>query len=256
MTMLRLKDDMQKDELAPIQQPASGAMTPMEMLSRALERNADIGVLEKLMDLQERWQAGQARKAFDAAIASAKAEIKPVKKTTRVFYHSKDKDKGPTDYHHETMADIAREVDPVLAKYGLSYRFRTKQAEGNVCVTTILSHRDGHCEETMLMAAPDSSGGKNGIQAIGSAITYLQRYGVKAALGLAAAPDDDGRKADAPRTISEQQVDELIALADDTNADKVKICKWLKVDSIADIAAADFQKAKNALQQRRQQSVE
>ena len=71
-------------------------------------------------------------------------------------------------------------------------------------VTCRITHRDGHYEETSLFGPVDGSGNKNPIQAIGSAVTYLQRYTLKAAVGIAASQDDDaqeaGRKADpAPR---------------------------------------------------------
>jgi hypothetical protein len=55
-------------------------------------------------------------------------------------------------------------------------------------------------EETTLPGMPDLSGNKNPIQAIGSAVTYLQRYTLKAALGLTVSKeeDDDARSADTP----------------------------------------------------------
>ena len=61
-----------------VQTAAPRSITPMEMLSRAIEGGAGIEVLEKLMDLQERWEARQARRAFDEAVAAAKSEIKPI----------------------------------------------------------------------------------------------------------------------------------------------------------------------------------
>ena len=45
------------------------------------------------------------------------------------------------------------------------------------------------------MGGADQSGSKNGFQAIGSAVTYLQRYTLKAALGLSAEVDDDAQSA-------------------------------------------------------------
>ena len=104
---------------------------------------------------------------------------------------------GETSYQHEDLGEIARVVAPILAKHGLSYRFRTtSEINQPVSVTCIVSHRAGHTEDNTLVAGADNSGKKNVIQAIGSTITYLQRYTLKAALGLAAATDDDGAKAD------------------------------------------------------------
>lgn len=185
-------------------------VTPLSLLSQALSRGADMATLEKFMDLQERHERNQARKAFDDAIASAKAEIPVIIKNREVDFTST---KGRTHYRHEDLAGIARIVDPILGKFGLSYRFRTT-AEPNapVTVTCIVSHRDGHSEENTLAAGRDDTGNKNSIQQIGSTITYLQRYTLKAALGLAAAHDDDARSAEPTGTISEEQVAELRGL--------------------------------------------
>jgi hypothetical protein len=166
-----------------VSQPASsGALTPMDMLSHAVERGADLDMIEKLMNLQERWEASQARKAFDEAISAAKADIPPIERTG----------KGHNDKRYATFAAIARVVDPIISRHGLSYRFRTTQGD-RISVTCILSHKSGHFEETTLSGPPDASGSKNAIQAIGSTLTYLQRYSLVQMLGLAAADDDDGK---------------------------------------------------------------
>src|SRR5690606_34003987 len=110
----------------------SRAVTPMQMLQIAVERGADIAQLEKLMDLHERWQAKQARQAFEEAISAAKAEIKPIAKKREVDFTTA---KGRTSYMYEDMALIASEVDPILSKYGLSYRYRSKQDGNKLTVT-------------------------------------------------------------------------------------------------------------------------
>jgi hypothetical protein len=169
----------------------SHAIVPIDLMNRALEAGAGIDVLEKLMGLQERWESNQARRAFDAAMAAAKAEIPVILKSRQVDFTT---NKGRTRYRYEDLAEIARTVDPVLGAHGLSYRFRTAcVSPDNLTVTCILSHRDGHSEENSLAAGHDGSGNKNSIQAIGSVMTYLQRYTLKAALGLAASDDDDAQ---------------------------------------------------------------
>lgn len=178
----------------------TGAMTPMAMLQHAVTSGAGVEVMEKLLALQERWEANQGRRAFDEAIAAAKAEIKPVAKNKT----------GHNDKRYADFAAYAREVDPVLAKHGLSYRFRTEQ-DDRIKVTCILSHRDGHSETNSLAGPPDASGSKNAIQAIGSTLTYLQRYTLTQALGLAASDDDDGRSAEAS-TAAQTALDQISAL--------------------------------------------
>lgn len=161
---------------------------PMEMLSRAVQSGASVETLEKLMALQERWEANNARKAFDAAMAAARQELPEIIKGRVVDFTSS---KGRTHYRYEDLAIISETVSPILAKHGLSFRWRTSQEGDRVRVTCVVSHREGHSDETSLDAGQDHSGNKNPIQAIGSTVTYLQRYTLKAALGLAAGPDTD-----------------------------------------------------------------
>jgi hypothetical protein len=219
--------------------------TPMDMLHMAVSRG-DTQLAEKLMDLTERWQKSQARRAFDEAIGAAKAEIPVIAKNREVDFTST---KGRTHYRHEDLAEIARTVDPILAKFGLSYRFRVSSAVNEpVSVTCILSHRDGHSEETTLHAGRDESGNKNSIQGIGSTITYLQRYTLKAALGLAAAQDDDAKSATDAGTISEAQLDDLRTKVTDYGAIPAKIAAFAKVERLEDIPAKDFKRVVDALE--------
>jgi hypothetical protein len=159
----------------------------MEMLSRALMSGAAPETLEKMLALQERWEKNEARKAFDKAIAQAKAEMPVIRKNREVSFGA-----GRTSYKHEDLAEIANTVTPVLSKYGLSYRWKTTVTDKLIVVTCILSHEGGHSEENSLPGPADTSGSKNAIQSIGSTVTYLQRYTLKSALGLAASHDDDG----------------------------------------------------------------
>lgn len=219
---------------------AVAAVTPMDMLNRAVESGAGLEMVEKLMSLQERWETGQARKAFDRAIAAAKAKITPIQRNA----------KGHNDKRYADFAAIAKVVDPILSEHGLSYRFRTAQGD-RISVTCILSHEDGHSEETTLSGPADASGSKNAIQAIGSTLTYLQRYSLVQMLGLAASNDDDGKSSAAGGTISEDQAAELIALADEVNADKRAFCEYFKIEGIAMMPAKDFDRAKIALNKKR-----
>lgn len=171
------------------------AATPMDMLQQAVASGASVELMERLLTMQERWEANAARKAFNAALTAAMGEIPAIVRTAKVERVSKDgKDAGV--FRHETMQEIARVVNPILSAHGLSYRFRTDTGERGVTVTCVLMHEAGHQEENSLTAPFDTSGGKNNVQGIGSTQTYLQRYTLKAALGLAVVKDDDGKGAD------------------------------------------------------------
>lgn len=235
-------------EAAP---PPALATSPMELLSRALERGADLAMVEKLMDLAERQDRLQARRAYDEAIAAAKAEIPVIRKNRQVKFASKNGG-ADTNYVHEDLAEIARVVTPILSRHGLSYRFRTHYEPNQpVSVTCIISHKQGYSEENTLPGPPDNSGNKNSLQAIGSTCTYLQRMTLKAALGLAAAADDDGNSSDsADPPITEEELNALRSRIDETNADTARLCEALKVDALPDLTQAGLKAANKLLDER------
>jgi len=234
----------------PVEPIQNTALTPMDMVGRAVASGASIEVVEKLMALHERWEANQGRKAFDEAMAAAKAEIPVIFKSREVDFTSA---KGRTHYRYEDLAEIAKTINPILSKHGLSYRFRTTSpANEPVSVTCIVSHRLGYSEENTLSAGRDESGNKNSIQAIGSTLTYLQRMTLKAALGLAASADDDGASAANAMTISDEQLKKLQTLASEVGGDVAKLCGHFKIESLPDLPIARFAEAVGIMELKRQ----
>lgn len=181
-----------RNELMPIL-----AITPATLLQMAVQQGADLTKLEKLMDLQERWEANQARKAFVEDMAAFKANPPDIFKTNHVKF-------GNTEYMHATLSNVTDAVCIGLANHNLSHRWQVEQREGRIAVMCIITHVQGHSESVRLESSADSSGGKNSIQAIASAITYLERYTLLAACGLATKDmqDDDGRGAEDARPSS------------------------------------------------------
>ena len=216
--------------------PPNTAVTPSDMLSQAVERGASLEVIEKMMGLQERWEKNQARKAFDEAVASAKAEIKPVERNRE----------GHNKKMYADFAAIAKAVDPIITKHGLSYRFRTEQSD-RINVTCVLSHRLGHSEETTLSGPPDASGSKNAIQAIGSTLTYLQRYALVQMLGIAVGDDDDGSAAKGNEAVTQEQADEIKALIARVGADIPKFLTAFQIEKVEDLRVSKFEEAKTRL---------
>lgn len=218
-------------------------MTPMEMVGRALEMGVSADILKQMMDLRDREEASMARKAFDNAMADAKAEIPVIAKSRTVDFTSS---KGRTHYRYEDLAEIAKTVNPILGRHGLSYRFRTTAALNEpVVVTCIVSHRLGYFEENTLTGPRDESGNKNSLQQVGSTLTYLQRMTLKAALGLAAAEDDDAKAAGSADGgfINEEQAATLRKLIDETSTDIEQFCRFANIESVPDLPSAQFARA-------------
>lgn len=224
--------------------------TPMAILAMAVSRNMDADKLEKLMALQERWEANQARNAFYEALTAFKADPPKIFKTKEVSYGV-----GKASFNHATLFDASNAVATSLAKHGLSHRWRTSQGEGGLVeVTCVISHRLGHSEETKLRAAPDSSGSKNAVQAVGSTVSYLQRYTLLAATGMAASDvDDDGQSSESV-FLSPEQIEELnCAILDAAKRGYAEAgaMKWLKerhkIESIDQIMASDLSETLKAM---------
>ena len=96
-------------------------------------------------------------------------------------------------YSHATLDQVCDAVIKGLSDVGISHKWRTEQPDGKVRVTCVLRHEMGGTDEATLEGPPDTSGTKNMIQAIGSTVTYLERYTLLAVTGLAVAgTDTDG----------------------------------------------------------------
>jgi hypothetical protein len=231
----------------PVQSEIAAVLGMIERVARDPSVNMD--KMLQLMSWRKETIADQRRAHFDEAMSGAKAEIPVITKNREVDFTSQ---KGRTHYKYEDLAEIARVVSPILARHGLSYRYRvTSNVNEPVSVTCIVSHRAGHFEEVTLTGGRDESGNKNSIQAVASTLTYLQRMTLKAALGLAASEDDDGKASESADTISLEQVEELVALADEVGADKEAFCRYFKVDGFAHITTKDFPRAIAALNKKR-----
>jgi hypothetical protein len=168
------------------------ATGPINQAMELLKSGGDVASLEKMLELQERWEKNEARKAYHEAMTAFKADPPRLIKTKQVTYQTS---KGQTDYKHADLANVVEIINSALSNHGLSASWKTNQ-ENTISVKCTITHVLGHSESTTLSSPPDSSGGKNSIQAVGSTVTYLQRYTLLALLGLAAHDqDNDGQSA-------------------------------------------------------------
>lgn len=178
-----------REVAAPMAGPA--ANSPMGMMLAALNQGAQLEQIEKMMDLQDRWQKGEAKKAYDTAFAAFKAEAVKIIK-------GKDVKDGPLKgKSYAELHDVVNAVTPALSKHGLSSSWKlTRDEKDWMEVTCYLRHVGGHEESVSMGGPPDAGGAKNAIQARASTKTYLERYTLKAITGLSEQDDDtDGNAA-------------------------------------------------------------
>jgi hypothetical protein len=210
------------------------------------------------MAMHERAQARQAKLAF----FDAKREMRPALPVITMKGHIVIRDKNNAsniiqDTPFARFEDIHEAIMPVLTEHGFELDFRNGMApDGKVRVTTVLTHEQGHEETTYFDLPHDSSGSKNAVQAIGSSTSYAKRYGTLSILNIrVAGEDDDANTAIPDACISKEQRDRINDALDILGADKPAFCRYLKVESVADILAKDFDKAWSAVEAKRRKAA-
>lgn len=206
--------------------------SPAQLLQVAVEKGADIPMLEKLMDMQDRWNATQAKTAFYEAFTGFQSEVPAITK----------KKKGH-NIKYAPLSDIVEQIKPFLVKHGLSYRFEQDHGE-TIQVTCIVTHKEGHSECATMKAGADTSGSKNTVQAIASTVTYLSRYTLTSVLGITTADEDMDGRLPPPEIITEEQAAELKAMLQETDSDVKKFCSKFGCQSVDMLPAKTYARAK------------
>ena len=214
---------------------------PADMIRLAVTSGADLEKLEKLLTLQERWEANEAKKAYNEAMTAFKANAPKISRDKSANYGA-----GKAAYTYASLANVAEKISIELSKYGLSASWKTSQ-NGQVSVTCRIAHVKGHYEETTLSAPADTTGSKNAIQAIGSTISYLERYTLLALTGLATFEMDDDGVSATMEYVNNSELNQLLDLIADKEVHVDKFCQYLKIESLEKLPKACFQQAVAAL---------
>jgi len=215
--------------------------SPAAMMIRAMDGKMDLTQLEKFMELQKAYEANQARKEYNLAMADFKAEsIVVIKDKTNSQYKSK----------YASESALLNTVNPILSKHSLSASYSYDQTDGYVKATCTIAHAGGHKESVSLTGPLDTSGQKNPLQQIKSTVTYLKKATFEAITGIASSDDDDdGNGAGGVTYIDEKQ---LSAIMDYIGNPDYKIqvkafLGYMKAESVEKILSSDYQKAIAAL---------
>lgn len=165
--------------------PVSESAAIFQIIERAArDPNVDIDKMQRLMEMHDKVQATRAKTAYAAAFSEMQPELPEIE----------ENGKG-NNGSYALWEDINDKIKPVLSAHGFGISFRCGRDGTNVTVTAVLSHREGHSEETMMLLPLDTSGNKNAVQAVGSSTSYGKRYTAAALLNLTSrGEDDDGKK--------------------------------------------------------------
>lgn len=219
------------------------ATSIMEVIERAAKDPAtDVDKLERLLNMFERITAQKAKAAYTRALAKMQPTLPVIAERGGITNNA-----GKIQSTYALWEDINDAIKPILAEHGFALSFRTGQADGKIIVTGVLSHCDGHSEETTMHLPVDTSGSKNAVQAVGSSTSYGKRYTAQVLLNLTSRGEDDDGKAGGGGPISEDQAGKIFDLIKATKADTAKFCKHFGIPSVPDLKAKDFERAITAL---------
>jgi len=176
-------------QLAPVQDYSGGILAVIERAAR--DSSVDIDKMERLLEMQERVNARNAKQAYDAALADMQPELPVISERGRILNRNSE-----VQSTYAYWEDVNEHIRPILHRYGFALSFKTGRNGDMISVTGILSHKDGHREETTMDLPADNSGSKNAVQAVASSTSYGKRYTAFALLNITTkGEDDDGRSA-------------------------------------------------------------
>jgi hypothetical protein len=211
----------------------------------ASDPTIDISKMQQLLAMHESMKAKQREQLFIGAMADFKSAPPEILKDRHVRFETS---KGVTEYDHASLASVCDAIIAGLSRVNISHRWKIEQ-NGKIRVTCILTHQAGHSEETALESAADESGGKNSIQAIGSAVTYLSRYTLLAATGLATKDqDDDGVDAE---LVGPGQVEAIEEKIKDSGLSRAALLEYLCITSPEQILACNFATVLERIEEKR-----
>jgi tetratricopeptide (TPR) repeat protein len=156
---------------------------PSQLLGMAIEKGLDITTLERLMDLQERWEKNKARAAFFEAKARFQGLVPEIPKLKQGY-----------GYLYAPLGDIERAIGGSLGQCGLSKTWNQIEGNGDITMTCVITHILGHSESSSIGPVKwdllERTERMNGLQHRAAVISYLHRYTLISALGIATADED------------------------------------------------------------------
>lgn len=210
------KDD-QPNKLSTIpdrQLPQSESMALLQMVERVvMDPSLDLDRVQKVIDMKNEIEDREKERQFYADLAAMQVSLPRVIKS-----------KKGHNSNYAPLEDINDVIREPLRDHGFAVTFRIHQEETEIKITTILSHRSGHNVQTQLRLAPDNSGSKNDVQAVGSSISYGKRYGVCALLNISTGDDVDGGEPvpAEEEKLTEKAADWLAAIEECTTRDELQ----------------------------------
>lgn len=238
-------------------QPTESEVSEMSPLLRlAVEKSLSIEAIKELVQLHREEQDRQAARAFAQAMASFHEKCPPIPRKTEnaQFTVTRAGTKRPSRY--AALEDIDATIREPLAAEGLSRRWGSATIQdGMLTMDCIITHIGGHSESSSATMPVESKAGSSPQQKYGTAMAYVQRYSLIAALGLTTCHEDaDGNQSESGAAIGEEQVRTLQSLIEEVGSDESRICKVYGVARLEELPIVNYSAAVAMLEQKRRVS--
>jgi hypothetical protein len=208
----------------------------------------DVAKLEALLRMQREIVADDARLQFNRSFAALSAEIRQIERRGVADVGAKGA------YKFAKREDLDAMLRPLMKEHGFAVSFRPMPGPGgNLTIEGELLHVAGHSKTAELTLPPDIGPGRNSLQAMGSAISYAERYLTEMLLNVVRCDEDDDGASATNRPISEEQLKYISRLIHETKANVPAFLAHVVPGTgrLADICACDFAKCAAALETKR-----
>jgi hypothetical protein len=164
-----------------------------------------IGVLERLVALQDRRDEQQRKERFFDALTRVQSQVTRVAQTGLM-----DRGPGKGQIPYARREDIDAMVRPIYLAEGFSVTWDapTSDDSGNIHVQGRFTCH-GHTEMREWSCKPDASGGKTGPQAVSSTIAYGKRQIEKMFFNIIEEGADKNGAAEVPLMVSQHDADDI-----------------------------------------------
>lgn len=227
---------------------ASEATSLLQIIERAArDPSVDLDRMERLMQMHRQLVKDRAKVAYAEALARVQPKLPMLAERGSIKNNS-----GAVQSKYALWEDIITAITPILAGDGFSLSFRISHPEKQIAVTGVLTHAEGHSEETTIQLPADTSGSKNAVQAVASSVSYGKRYTAGALLNLRSGePDRDGQGGSDEPTLTEEEIANLEALLTEVGGNKGSFLRACKVDSLAEIPRKHYSACVQTIEARR-----
>lgn len=226
---------------------ASVENNPLAIIANAVEKGFDADQLGKLVDMHERIEAMNAKRAYQESMTACQQELQTIVKTAANTH---------TKSSYAELGNLIHQIKPIYTRHGFSFSFSqmgiAPPKDGWMRIVCDVMHNRGHREQKWLDLPIDGAGAKGGatamnaVQGVGSTFTYGQRYLTMKIFNLSLSNEDlDGNLPEPALNDEQRRMIEKLLL--ESEQDMVTFLKWAQVEKVADMPQRLYVNARDHL---------